>query len=42
VLESFREATSMGIMSIRQIACGENHTLALVDIVVVNDEQMEQ
>ena len=38
VLESFREATNLGLMNIRQIACGENHTLALVDMVVVEEE----
>jgi alpha-tubulin suppressor-like RCC1 family protein len=37
-LESFREATRMGIMTIKQIACGENHTMALVDMVSVEEE----
>jgi Regulator of chromosome condensation (RCC1) repeat len=41
VLESFRELTRMGIMSVRQVVCGENHTLALVDMVVVDDDQKE-
>lgn len=29
----------MGLMSIRQITCGENHTLALVDMVVVDESK---
>lgn len=28
----------MGIMTIKQIACGENHTMALVDMVSVEEE----
>ena len=32
VLECFREGTQMGLLKIRSIACGENHSLALVDI----------
>jgi len=32
VLECFREGTEMGLLSIRDIACGENHTLALIDV----------
>lgn len=32
VLECFREGTQMGLLQIRSIACGENHSLALVDV----------
>mmetsp|Transcript_36995 Transcript_36995/g.45153 ORF Transcript_36995/g.45153 Transcript_36995/m.45153 type:complete len:97 (-) Transcript_36995:3157-3447(-) len=32
VLECFREGTEMGLLTIRGIACGENHTLALIDV----------
>lgn len=32
----------MGLMSIRQVACGENHTLALVDMVVVEEDQIKE
>ena len=31
VLECFREGTEMGLLAIRAIACGENHSIALVD-----------
>ena len=39
VLECFREATQMGLMQIRQISSGENHTLALVDMILINDDE---
>ena len=32
VLECFREGTEMGLLTIRDIACGENHSLALIDV----------
>ena len=32
VLECFREGTQIGLLQIRSIACGENHTLALFDV----------
>ena len=34
VLDCFREGTEMGLLTIRGIACGENHTLALIDVDV--------
>ena len=42
VLESFREATQMGLMNIRQVSCGENHTLALVDMMAQIDDEEEE
>ena len=35
VLECFREGAQMGLLHIRSIACGENHSLALVDVDIV-------
>lgn len=32
VLECFHEGTEMGLLTIRDIACGENHSLALIDV----------
>ena len=42
VLESFREATQIGLMNIRQVSCGENHTLALVDMATQEDEDQAE
>ena len=39
VLEPFREATQLGIMNIQQVSCGENHTLALVEMVTKIEEE---
>ena len=30
ILKSFEEATQLGIMNVKQVSCGDNHTLALV------------
>lgn len=32
----------MGLMSIRQISCGENHTLALVDMLVIEEASAQE
>ena len=32
VLQCFREGTEMGLFCIKDIACGENHSLALIDV----------
>jgi len=32
VLECFREGTQIGLLQIRSIACGENHSMALFDV----------
>lgn len=34
MLDCFKEGTQMGLLSIREIAAGENHTLALIDVDV--------
>ena len=34
VLQCFREGIEMGLLSIRAMSCGENHTLALIDVDV--------
>lgn len=41
VLECFKEATEIGIMKIKQISCGENHTLALVDMPDETEKEEE-
>ena len=41
VLECFREGTQMGLLSVRSVACGENHTLALLDVDVGQIEEHE-
>ena len=40
VLECFHEGTQMGLLQIRSIACGENHSLALVDVDMVQIDEM--
>lgn len=42
LLECFREATQMGLMQIRSISCGENHSLALVDMDLVQIEEDDE
>ena len=39
VLEGFHEGTQMGLLQIRSIACGENHSLALVDVDMVQIDE---
>ena len=39
VLECFHEGTQMGLLQIRSIACGENHSLALVDVDMVQIDE---
>ena len=41
VLECFREAAQIGLLSIRSIACGENHSLALIDVDINQIEEAE-
>ena len=41
ILECFREGTEMGLLTIRAIACGENHTLALIDVDVGQIDEAE-
>ena len=39
ILKSFEEAIQVGLMDIRQISCGNNHSIALVNM---NDESEEE
>ena len=47
MLDCFKEGTQKGLLSIREIAAGENHTLALIDVDVgqiddLNDGELQE
>ena len=41
VLECFREGTQIGLLQIRSIVCGENHSLALFDVDMGQIDELE-